>query len=67
MITLYDIGDEIEITLKGKIKQYTVSENGDCYTIELNNNGGINDGIKVYLDTPALKTILKNNAKELLK
>lgn len=35
MKTLYDIGDEIEIRLIGRIKEYRVTEDGDCYTIEL--------------------------------
>lgn len=67
MTTLYDIGDEVEIVLKGKVKQYTVSESGDCYTIELTNNNLTTDGIRVYLDTPALKASSKNKTLELLK
>jgi len=67
MTTLYDIGDEVEIVLKGKVKQYTVSESGDCYTIELTNGNLPTDGIRVYLDTPALKASLKNKTLELLK
>ena len=67
MVTLYDVGDEIEIVLKGKVKQYTVSESGDCYTIELTNGNLPTDEIRVYLDTPALNASLKNKTLELLK
>ena len=35
METLYDIGDEIRITLDGKIIEYNATESGDCYTIKL--------------------------------
>jgi len=59
MTTLFDIGDEIQLTLNGEIKQYTVADDGDCYTIALKNNGEINDGVRIYLDTPALKNAIK--------
>lgn len=36
MKTLYDIGDEIKITLEGKVIEYSASKDGDCYIIELN-------------------------------
>ena len=35
MKTLYDIGDEIKVTLEGKVIEYSASKDGDCYTIEL--------------------------------
>ena len=53
MQTLFDIGDEIEITLRGKIKNYSVSEDGDCYTLLI--RLGHDDETCVYLDTEAMK------------
>lgn len=53
MITLFDVGDEIEVTLKGIIKQYEISEKGDCYTIVLL------DDNHIYLDSAALKNAVK--------
>jgi len=35
MTTLYDIGDEIKITLEGKVIEYSATRDGDCYVIEL--------------------------------
>lgn len=64
MTTLFDIGDEIQLTLKGKIKEYSISDRiGDCYTIELNdaNTDNKNDKIRVYLDSDQLKL---TNAKK---
>lgn len=52
MTTLYDIGDEVEIKMVGKIKSYSASKEGDCYVIELTNVSP--EGTKVYLDTPSL-------------
>jgi hypothetical protein len=50
MQTLYDIGDEIEIKLRGVVKEYSVSEHGDSYKIELKGNNLI-----VYLGTDEIK------------
>lgn len=50
MQTLYDIGDEIEIKLRGVVKEYSVSEHGDSYKIELKDNNLI-----VYLGTDEIK------------
>ena len=52
MTTLFDIGDGIEVTLKGKVKEYSISENGDCYIIELTNVKP--NGTRVYLDSKTL-------------
>ena len=36
MQTILDVGDKIEVTLKGKVIGYTVDRNGnDCYTIQI--------------------------------
>ncbi len=54
MNTMFDIGDEIEFTVRAKVKQYTISENGDCYTVELSNNiAGVTPNL--YMDTNMLK------------
>ena len=59
MTTLFNIGDEIKVTIKGKIKEYSASELGDCYVIELTD---INPkGTRVYLDTPTLSKATKLN------
>lgn len=52
MTTLYDIGDEIEVCLKGKIKEFSISEHGDCYVVELTNLKERSD--RVYLDSNML-------------
>lgn len=59
MTTLFDIGDEIKVTLKGKIKEYTISENGDCYIIDLTDVKP--NGTRIYLDSVALKDAVKTN------
>lgn len=33
MTTLFDIGDTIELTMRGTIHEYSKGQNGDCYTI----------------------------------
>lgn len=35
MQTLFDVGDEIEVTVKGKIKNISMSENDDCYVVNI--------------------------------
>ena len=52
METLYNIGDEIRITLDGKIIEYSVSKSGDCYTIELSDPK--QRGNRVYLTSEDL-------------
>ena len=59
MTTLFDIGDEIKVTLQGKVKEYSVSENGDCYVIELTNVKP--ERTMVYLDTATLIRAKKVN------
>ena len=52
MKTLFDIGDEINVTLKGKVIEYSASKNGDCYTIELTHPR--NQRSRVYLSSSDL-------------
>lgn len=61
MTTLFDIGDEIEITLKAKVDEFTVSKNGDCYVLLIKQdhckdatNSGVRDQCAIYLDSEAL-------------
>ena len=35
MTTLFDIGDEIEFTIRAKVDEITVSKNGDCYIVTI--------------------------------
>lgn len=53
MTTLYDIGDNIKITLDGKVIGYSASKDGDSYTIEL--TGPMQGGNRVYLSSEQLK------------
>lgn len=47
MITRFDVGNDVEIKLKGHIIGYSKSENGgDCYTIEISER--LNPGKEVY-------------------
>jgi hypothetical protein len=57
MKTLYDIGDEIEIRMRGVIKEYSVSESGDCYIIKLKNTSSdtTNRDAVVYLSSDDLR------------
>ncbi len=59
MITLFDIGDTIELTMRGRVREYSKNLNGDCYTIQLLDNQSC--GPRVYLDTESL---IISNAKE---
>lgn len=57
MTTIFNVGDEIKMTLRGRIIEYTASLNGDCYVVELrarDTNGHKNDWLRVYLDTESL-------------
>ena len=60
MTTLFDIDDEIELTMKGKVKSFSISNSGDCYIISLRDkdNKEINC---VYLDSQAL---IMSNARK---
>lgn len=52
MKTLFDIGDEISVTLKGKVVEYSASKGGDCYIIELTLSR--NQRSRVYLSSSDL-------------
>ena len=61
MTTLFDIGDEIELTVKAKVDEFTASKNGDCYVLVLKQdqrkdatNRGMRDQCAIYLDSDAL-------------
>ena len=57
MKTLYDIGDEIEIRMRGVVKEYRASESGDCYTIILKSisSDTTNRDVRVYLSSDDLR------------
>lgn len=57
MNTLFDIGDTIEFTMRGKVREYTKTYDGDCYTIVLSDQ---ND-LRIYVDTESL---IVSNAKK---
>jgi len=52
MQTMFDIGDEIEFTIRAKVKRYSIEKSGDCYVVELTNIKGDNS---IYVDTNILK------------
>ena len=53
MTTLFDIDDEIELTMRGKVKSFSISNSGDCYTIYLRDKDN-KEITCVYLDSQAL-------------
>ena len=55
MTTLFDIGDNIELTMQGKVKSFSVSKDGDCYVILIKSNNNSNEEVTVYLDSNILK------------
>ena len=58
MTTLFDINDEIELTMRGTVHSFSISNNGDCYVIYLKSN---KEDIPVYLDSNSL---ILSNAKK---
>lgn len=52
MTTLFDIGEEIELTLTGTITSYSKTKNGDCYVVVVKDKH--NKDLPVYLDTESL-------------
>ena len=58
MTTLFDINDEIELTMHGTVHSFSASNNGDCYVIYLKSDKG---DIPVYLDSSSL---ILSNAKK---
>ena len=61
MKTLFDVGDEIEVVLRGRVHEYEVSTHGDCYTIILDDPALKNnsDKTRVYLDSDSLRNARK--------
>lgn len=57
MNTLFDVGDTIEFTVRGKVREYMKTYDGDCYTIVLSDQ---ND-LRIYVDTESL---IVSNAKK---
>lgn len=57
MKTLYDIGDEIEIRMRGVIKEYSASEIGNCYIIMLKSTSSdtTNRDVRIYLGSDDLR------------
>jgi hypothetical protein len=58
MTTLFDINDEIELTMRGTVHSFSISNNGDCYVIYLKSD---KEDIPVYLDSDSL---VLSNAKK---
>ena len=58
MTTLFDINDEIELTMRGTVHSFSIGNNGDCYVIYLKSN---KEEIPVYLDSNSL---ILSNAKK---
>ena len=57
MKTLFDIGDEIMVTLSGKVLEFSASANGDCYTIALTD--AKSSETRVCLDSAALRNAVR--------
>ena len=62
MTTLFDIGDEIQLTMRGTVRSFSMSNNGDCYIIYLKNSKELD--VPVYLDSNSL---ILSNAKKVEK
>ena len=58
MTTLFDINDEIELTMHGTVHSFSISNNGDCYVIYLKSDKG---DVPVYLGSDSL---ILSNAKK---
>jgi hypothetical protein len=58
MTTLFDINDEIELTMRGTVHSFSISNSGDCYVIYLKSD---KEDIPVYLNSDSL---VLSNAKK---
>ena len=58
MTTLFDINDEIELTMRGTVHSFSISNSGDCYVIYLKSD---KEDVPVYLDSDSL---VLSNAKK---
>lgn len=56
MQALFDIGDIIEMNMKGKIRSYSADKDGDCYTIilESEKDDGLSHNTIIYMETDEL-------------
>lgn len=61
MTTLFDIGDEIEMTVKGKIRSYSCEKKegilDDCFVIEMEpgaSKGSYSGDFRLYMSTDML-------------
>ena len=61
MTTLFNIGDEIKLTVQGTLRSFSMDKTGDCYVIDLKNAKG-KEFTSIYLDSKAL---LASNAKKI--
>ena len=64
MTTLFDIGDTIELTMRGKVKSFSASKDGDCYVITLKHYDNLYNDLSVYLDSETLKECKAKKVKE---
>lgn len=53
MKTLFDIGDVISFSMRGKVVEYSASRSGDCYVIEITSDDR-NKNMRVYVSTEML-------------
>ena len=54
MTTLFDPGDEIEVTIRGKVRSFSIERNGDCYVV-VTDEKGPGKGTALYFDGETLK------------
>ena len=68
MTTLFDIGDEIELTIRGKIKRYSIDKpDDDCWVVEIPSSKDRNDySTDLYFSSKSLKNakIIKKSLVE---
>ena len=56
MITMFDVGDIIQARFKAKIVSYSITNNEDCYVLELYKPGDTEETrTRIYLSTEDLK------------
>lgn len=59
MKTLFNIGDEVTFNVTGKIIEYSIGRNGDCYVIEIpvTRPSGRQEELRMYMSTEQFKNI----------
>jgi len=60
MQTLFDVGDKVEITVRGKISSISLSAKGDCYVVNIDADmkeakGNAPYEYNLYFDSAMLK------------